>query len=160
MRISKMEKEITTELSNTILLILPGENHEAAKKAAFQYAKAYSKKLVVLQILTSILYHYGHHDVIATRSSKRQFLLHIRQEVLRKGITEAQGLRERAVEEGISLEIHSVETEDIVSVALSEAIKDYEVIFLPKEKRKIFPFFEKTLEQQLEKKVSSRIIPC
>lgn len=156
-----MEKTGATEImGNRILLILPGENHEAAEKAAFQYAKTYSRKLVVLQILTSKLYHYGHHDVIATRPSKRQFLVHIRQEVIRKGITEAQGIRERAMEQEISIEIRSVETEDIALAALAEATKDYELIFLPKEKRKIFPFFEKTLRQQLGKKVSSRIIPC
>ena len=147
-------------MDGPILLILAGEDCRSAIEAAFSQAKLASKRLVVLQILTSNLYHYGHQDLVATRPSKRLFLLHIRDEVLRRGKAEVQALEGTAREMGISLEIHDVESEDILSAALSEAKKGYDIIFLPKQKKKIFPLFERTLAQYLQKKTSSKIIPC
>lgn len=143
-----------------ILLIVTGDGEANAEEAAFRYARSNSRKLVVLQILTSNLYHYGHHDIIATRPSKRQFLLHIREEVLRQGLKEAKALEKRAQEKGISCEILSVETEDIVSAALSEAKKSYDMIFIVREKRKLFPLFERPLAHHLKKEVSTPIIQC
>ena len=147
-------------MDGKILLILSGENSLNAEKAAFNYAKQTSKSMVILQILTSFLYQYGHHDVIATRPSKRQFLLHIRDEVLVRGQKEAEALKGRAQREGISIEIFSIETEDVSQAAISEAQKGYDVIFLTKEKRKRFPLLEKTLAQHLEKRVDIPIISC
>ncbi len=104
-------------MDEKILLVLTGEDELNAEETAFNYARANSKKLVVLQILTSNLYHYGHQDIIATRPSKRQFLLHIREEVLERGKAKAKAMAEKAQEEGIALEILSVESEDVVSTA-------------------------------------------
>lgn len=145
-------------MNNRILLILTGEHSVNAEESAFSYAKLTSKKLVALQILTSNLYHYGHQDLIATRPSKRQFLLHIRDEILRYGEAQAKVLEEKARQRGVSLEICSIETEDRIKAAISEAKKGYEIIFLPKGKRKLFPLLEKTLAEHLRKKVSSQIV--
>jgi len=143
-----------------ILLILTGEDCRNAAKAAFSHAKLAAKRLHVLQILTSNLYHYGHQDLVATRPSKRQFLLYIRDEVLRSGEAEAQALKETAREMGISLEICTIESEDIFSIALAEANKEYDTVFLPKQEKKLFPLFKPTLAEYLQKKTSSKIIPC
>ncbi len=143
-----------------ILLILAGDDYANAEKEAFRYAKLTAKRLVVLQILTSNLYHYGHLDLVATRPSKRQFLLYIRKDVLKRGSAEALALEKRARGMGISLEILSVESEDILSAALTEAKKGYDAVFLPKQKKKLFPLLERTLPDYLRKKTSSKIIPC
>lgn len=143
-----------------MLLILPGENCREAILTAFNHAKSSSRPLHVVQILSSGLYPYGHQDLVATRHSKRQFLLYIRDEVLRRGEAEIGALTESAREMGISLEVHSIESEDVVSAALSEVRKGYDVIFLPKTKRKLFPLLERNLARQLQKKTRCRIIPC
>jgi hypothetical protein len=144
-----------------ILLILTGGgNCGNAEREAFHYAKAAAKNLVALQILTSDLYHYGHQDIIATRPAKRQFLLHIREEVLKSGREQALALEEKARAMDIALEIHPVESEDLLSAALAEAKNGYDVIFLPEQKRKLFPLFEKTLAAYLRKNTSSKIISC
>jgi hypothetical protein len=141
-----------------ILLILTADGETSAEEAAFSYAKSASKKLVILQILTSNLYHYGHQDIIATRPSKRQFLLHIRDEVMERGEARAKVLTKKAQQAGIDLEILSVESEDIPSTAAAEAKKGYETIFLQREKRKLLPLFEKTLAGHLRKKTTSRVV--
>ena len=143
-----------------VLLILTGEDCADAVKAAFNYAQSSSKRLHVLQILTSNLYHYGHHDLITTRPTKRQFLLYIRDEVLKRGKTEVRALEKKAGDMGISLEVNSVESEDIFLTALSEAKKGYDSVFLPKGRKKLFPLFKKNLVQYLRKKIAGKIIPC
>ena len=145
---------------NDILIVLKGENSENAVNQAFRTARSDSRKVKVLQILDSELYHYGHHDLVAPRLNKRRFLLYIRDQVLERGKKEASELMERAGEMGISLEIDPVETDDVVSTVIAEAKKGYEKIFLPKEKKKLFPIFKRTMEQHLRKKVSGRIITC
>jgi hypothetical protein len=147
-------------MDQPILLILTGEDCRNAIKAAFDHAKLTSKRLHVVQILTSDLYHYGHQDLVATRPSKKQFLLHIRDEVLKRGKAEVQALEETAQEMGITLEIHSIESEDILSAALSAVKKGYDIVFLPKQQKKLFPLFKRTLAEYLRKKVSGRIVPC
>jgi hypothetical protein len=144
----------------SILLILTGEDCNLAIQTAFRHAQATSKRLRVLQILTSDLYHYGHHDLVATRPSKREFLLHIRKEVLERGETAARALEDKARGMGISLEIETVESEDRFSTSLAEAKKGYEIIFLPKETKKLFPLFKRTLEFYLKNKTSATIIAC
>jgi hypothetical protein len=144
----------------SILLILTGEDCSRVMQAAFTHAQSASKRLRVIQILTSSLYHYGHHDLVATRPSKRDFLLHIRDEVLARGKATARDLEDRAREMNVSLEIVSVESEDLFSTSLAEAKKGYEIIFLPKEAKKIFPIFKRTLESYLKNKTSSAIIAC
>ncbi|HUL22035.1 MAG TPA: hypothetical protein VLZ10_11310 [Thermodesulfobacteriota bacterium] len=144
--------------NDRILLILEGEDNGNAEESAFNYARSTSKKLVVLQILTSNLYHYGHQDIVATRPSKRQFLLHIRNEVLEQGRAKVKVLEEKAGEQGIAIEIHSVESEDICSAAVEEARKGYDAIFLARKKRKVFPLLEKGLAQHLRKKIRNTIV--
>jgi hypothetical protein len=143
-----------------ILLILTGDESAKAEEAAFSYAKSASKKLVVLQILTSNLYHYGHQDIIATRPSKRQFLLHVREEVMERGRAKAMAMAEKARKEGIDHEILSVESENVLSTAVEEAGKGYDTIFLKREKRKLFPLFERTLARHLGRKTDSRVVEC
>jgi len=151
---------LATAMDGPILLILTGEDCKDAIEAAFNYAQLTSKRLCVLQILTSNLYHYGHHDLITTRPTKRQFLLYIRDEVLKRGETEVQALEKKAGDMGISLEVNTVESEDIFLTSLSEAKKGYDSVFLPKGKKKLFPLFKKNLAQYLQKKVSGKIVPC
>jgi len=143
-----------------ILLILAGNNCETAVSAALSHAKSVSQRVHVIQILTSDLYHYGHHDLVATRPSKRDFLLYIRDEVLSRGEAEIQALKQAAGEMGVSLEINTVESEDVFSTALAEAKKGYSTIFLPKPEKKMFPLFKKNLAAHLQKKVLSRVVPC
>jgi hypothetical protein len=145
---------------NGILLVLTGQNDRQAEDAAFQYAAQNAKGLVALQILTSNLYHYGYHDVIATRPSKRQFLLHIREEVLERGRVKAESLKERARKQGVFIEIRMVETEDAPSVVLSEARKGFDTVFLGKEKKRLFPLFGKTLAERLERACPIRVVQC
>jgi hypothetical protein len=147
-------------MENRVLLILTGDDNGSAEESAISFAKSTSKTLTVLQILTSNLYHYGHHDVIATRPSKRQFLLHIRDEVLERAQAKATMLMDRARQQGISLEILSVESEDASSAAANEARKGYGVIFVSNKKRSLFPLFEKTLVRYLQNKTTSKIIAC
>jgi hypothetical protein len=144
----------------SILLILTGEDCSHAIQAALRHARSASKRLRVIQILTSDLYRYGHHDLVATRPSKREFLLHIRKEVLERGKTAALALEDKAREMSVSLEIETVESEDPFSTSLAEAKKGYEIIFLPKEAKKLFPLFKRTLESYLKNKTSSSIIAC
>lgn len=143
-----------------ILIVLNGENSENAVKQAFCAACSDSKKVKVLQILDSGLYHYGHHDLVAPRLNKQTFLLYIREQVLEQGRIEAGRLTEKAAEMGISLEIDPVETDDVVSTVIAEARKGYEKIYLPKEEKKLFPILKKTMAQHLKKKVPGRIISC
>jgi hypothetical protein len=144
----------------SILLLLTGEDSRNATQAAFSYAKTTSKRLRVVQILTSDLYHYGHQDLVATRPSKRDFLLHIRDEVLARGKAQTQALADMAAKMGISVEIESIESEDILSASLAEAKKGYAIVFLPKQENNLFPLFKKTLAACLEKKIASEIVSC
>jgi hypothetical protein len=144
----------------SILLILTGEDCSHAIQTAFQCAQSTSRRLRVIQILSSDLYRYGHHDLVATRHSKREFLLHIRQEVLERGKAAALALQDKAREMNLSLEIETVESEDLFSASLAEANKGYDIIYIPKEEKKLFPLFKKTLESYLKKKTSGAITAC
>jgi hypothetical protein len=142
------------------LLVLAGDGYRDAMNAALRHAQSTSKQLSVIQVLNSDLYHYGHQDLVATRSSKRQFLLHVRDEVIKRGEEEIRALEEAAQTLGVSLEISSVESEDIYSTCLSEAQKGYDSVFVSKQKSRIFPLFKKTLAEYLRKKTKSRVISC
>ncbi len=143
-----------------ILLILAGAECGAAIEAAFKHAKSTSKRLRIFQILNSDLYCYGHQDLVATRHSKRQFLLHIREEVLERGKAEARALEAKAMEMSVPFEIETVESEDILSTSLAEAKKGYETVFLPNQPRKLFPLFKKSLAAYLKKKTAGEIVSC
>jgi len=148
------------DAANAVLLILTAENSGNAVKAALEYARSTAQPLHAIQILTSDLYRYGHHDLIATRPSKREFLLHIRNEVLERGKAQSEALQNAAREAGVSLEMKTVESEDIFPACTAEAGKGYARIFLPKQERKLFPLFQKNLATFLKKKTSSEIILC
>ena len=158
-----MTERLVTEQTTKdpqILLILAGENCSSAIDAALNHAKSTSKHLRVIQILASDLYHYGHHDLVATRHSKREFLLYIRDEVLDRGKEEIRRLAQAAGAMDVLLEVHTVESEDPLSAALVEAKKGYDAIYLPRTRKKLFPLFKKTLIEHLQKKTSAKIIPC
>jgi hypothetical protein len=148
------------DTADSILLILTGEDCSQAIQTAFRHAQSTSKRLRVLQILSSDLYHYGHHDLVATRPSKREFLLHIRKEVLERGETVARALEDKAREMSVSLEIETVESDDRFSTSLAEAKKGYEIIFLPKEAKTLFPLFKSTLDSYLKNKTPGAIVAC
>ena len=143
-----------------ILIVLNGNNSENAIEQAFHAAQSGSGKVKVLQILDSELYHYGHNDLVAPRLNKRTFLLYIRERVLEQGRIEAGELIRKAGEMGISLEIDPVETDDVISTVIAEAKKGYDQIYLPKEEKKLFPIFKRTMAQHLKKKVPGRVISC
>jgi hypothetical protein len=143
-----------------ILLVLNGGDSKNAVERAFRAAQSDSRKVKVLQILDSGLYFYGHNDLVAPRLSKRTYLLYIREQVIEQGKIEACEIRERARDMGVSLEINPVETDDVVSTVIAEAKRGYEKIFLPKEKKKLFPIIKRNVEKHLKRKVSSPIISC
>jgi hypothetical protein len=143
-----------------ILLILSGENRVGAIEAAFGFAHMSGGRLVVLQICDSDLYHYGHNDLIATRPSKAQFLHYIRGQVLERAEAEAEELRKKGRDMGLSAEIISVETDDVLSTVLEEARKGYEVIFMVKETSRLFPLLKRRVASHLRKRVSTRVVEC
>jgi hypothetical protein len=143
-----------------ILIVFNGSGSGNAADAAFRAAQSSSRKAKVLQILDSDLYHYGHNDLVAPRLNKQRFLLYIRDQVLERGGVEAQELREKARNMGVSLEIDPVETDDVVSTVIAEAGKGYEMIYLAKEKKKLFPLLQKHLATQLRKKFAGKVVEC
>lgn len=143
-----------------MLLILSGEDCREAIRNAFSHAKSTAKRLQVTQILSSNLYPYGHQDLVATRSSKRDFLLYIREEVLRRGEEDLLALKKLAGDMEISLQVNTIESEDVLSAALLEAKKGYDIVFIPKQKRRLFPLFKRTLCRYLQKKIPGRVVPC
>ncbi len=143
-----------------ILVVLNGDNSENVIEQAFRTAKAGSRKIKVMQILDSALYHYGHNDLVAPRLNKQTFLLYIREHVLEQGRIEAGELVEKAYEMGISLEIEPVESDDVISTVITEAKRGYDEIYLPKEKKRLFPIFKRSMEQHLKKKAPGRVIAC
>ena len=125
---------------------------------AFLYARRMSKRLVVLQILTSDLFHWGYNDTILPGPAKTRYIGHIREQIATESLETIKMLKERALHYGVSLEIKRVETMDPLSTALEEALGDYDRIFLFKERKKVFPIFERTIGQHLRKKISIPIV--
>jgi hypothetical protein len=133
---------------------------ERAVERAFTYAESKSKNVIALQILNSDLYHYGHTDLLLPGPGKKRFLNYVRDELLKKGNEREKTLREWAQRRGISLEVRTVESQDPASVAIEEAKKGYDKIFLPKEKKRRFPILKKTVEEHLRKEISIPLVPC
>jgi len=155
-----MLKEKRDMIMKDILIVLNGENSENAVEKAFHAARSDSGKVKVLQILDSKLYHYAHNDLVAPRLNKQTFLLYIREHVLEQGRIEAGELIRKAGKMGISLEIDPVETDDVISTVIAEAENGYDEIYLPKEEKKFFPIFKRTMEQHLRRKAPGRVIAC
>jgi len=124
---------------------------------AFVYAKKHAKRVVALQILSSDLFHWGFNDTILPGPAKTRFIGHIREELLSRSHESAIMLKEMAQHNKVPLEIRKVETREPNSAVLEEAGKDYDRIFMGKEKKRLFPVFKKTMEQQLRKGVSTPI---
>lgn len=143
-----------------ILVIYIGDESAQAVEEALRTAKSESRKARVLQILDSDLYHYGHNDLVAPRLNKQRFLDYIRGQVLMRGDQEAGLLARKARAMGVSLDISPVETDDLVSTVLAEAKKGYEIIFLAKEKKRIFPLLKKNLARELRKATAIRVVEC
>ena len=143
-----------------ILIVYKGAGSQNAVDEALRAARCESRKARVLQILDSDLYFYGHNDPVAPRLNKQRFLLYIRDQVLERGGVEAHELREKARNMGVSLEIDPVETEDVVSTVIAEAEKGYELIYLAKEKKRLFPLLQKHLATQLRKKFAGKVVEC
>jgi hypothetical protein len=148
-------------LTKDILIVFNRSDSEHAVEEGLRAAQSSSRKAKVLQILTSELYHYGHNDLVAPRLNKQRFLFYIRDQVLERGVIEADRLREKARNMGVPLEIDQVETEDVLSTVVAEAKKGYETIYLAKEKKRLFPLLGmRTLEQSLRKKGFRNIVAC
>jgi hypothetical protein len=143
-----------------ILVVYRGVGSENAVDEALRTARSEARRTRVLQILDSDLYFYGHNDLVAPRLNKQRFLLYIREQVLEKGGMEAQEIREKALSMGVSLEIDPVETDDLVSTVIAEAKKGYEMIYLAREKKRLFPLLKKNLARELRKVVAARIVEC
>lgn len=141
-------------MEDKILLILTGEDDDEAQEAAFQEASKTGDRLIVFQLLTSELYHYGRHDLIATWPTKRDFLSHIRGEVSRKGRLVREELKSKAEKLNISVEIYAVESEDPISAILARIKEgDCKMIFIKKEKRSVFPILKRTIAERLAKEL-------
>lgn len=147
-------------LAKDILIVVNGSGSVQAIEEGFRAAQSSSRKVKVLQILDSDLYHYGHTDLVAPRLNKQRFLLYIRDQVLEHGAMEAGRLREKASDMGVSLEIDPVETDDVVMTVVAEARQGYEAIYLAREKKKLFPLLQKHLATQLRKECSGKVIEC
>ena len=143
---------------NNILVVYNGEGSAKAVEEALRAARSGPGSARVLQILDSELYLYGHNDLVAPRLNKQRFLHYIRGQVLERGGTDAGLLRQKALGLGVSLEIDPVETDDPVSAVLAEAKKGYEVIFLAKEKKRIFPLLKKNMARELRKRSAARVV--
>ena len=151
-------------LTKDILIVYKGSDSEHAVEEGFRAAQSSSTKAKVLQILHSELYHYGHNDPVSIRLNKQRFLLYIREQVLERGVMEADQLREKARNMGVPLEIDPIEpaeADDILSTVIAEAQKGYEMIYLAKEKKRLFPLLgNRTLEQSLRKKGLENLVVC
>lgn len=145
---------------NDILIVYKGEGSIKAVEEAIRIAQSESRRARVLQILDSDLYLYGHNDLVAPRLNKQRFLLYIRDQVLEQGAVEAKLLSEKAQSMGVTLEIEPVETDDLVSTVVAEARKGYEMIFLAKEKKRIFPLLKKNLAGELRRQSAARVVEC
>ena len=143
-----------------ILVVYNGDESANAVEEALRTAKSESRRAKVLQILDSELYHYGHNDLVASRLTKQRFLLYIRDQVIEQGGREAGLLAQKARSMGVSLDIDPVETDDLVSTVLAEAKKGYEIIFLAKEKKRIFPLLKKNLARELRRAIAVRVVEC
>jgi hypothetical protein len=143
-----------------ILIVFNGSGSDRAVEEGFRVAQSLSGKARVLQILDSDLYHYGHNDLVSPRLNKQRFLLYIRDQVLERGLLEADQLREKARDMGVMLQIDPVETDDVVSTVVAEAKKGCEMIYLAKEKRKLFPLLQKHLATQLRRQCAGKVCEC
>lgn len=126
---------------------------QPAIDAAFNWAVDSNKKIVVLQLLDSHLYSYGKNDYIVPSYARTQFLMHIQTNMEEDGAEREKQLLRRAEQMNIAMVIKTVETDDAAGFVTQEAGKGYDRIFVPREKRALFPVLrEPTLAKALRKK--------
>ena len=147
-------------MKDSILVVYHSDGSMKAVEKALRSAQSGALKVRVLLILDSELYHYGHIDLVAPRLNKQRFLLYIREQVLEKGRSVAEDLRGKALSMCVPIEIDSVETDDLVLTVITEAKRGYKVIYLEKEKKKMFPLLKKNLATEVRKIPGARVIEC
>lgn len=144
---------------DSALLIVGTSESGRVEEYALQYARSFSCDLDVLQILNSHLYHYGRSDVIVPGYARTQFLCHVQDELQRHGDRYATELRRRAERLGVRVNVRTEETDDAAEAVCREAAKGYAFIFIPEEKRGIFPLFNRgTVEDALRKRGFRNIV--
>ena len=129
--------------------------------AAFLHAIDHGDEVKALQVLSSNLYHWGRQDIIISGPGKAAFLTYVRQLVIERGRQKKNHLQHLAQKMGVSLEVQLVESEDPVATIIKEAGTGYDTIFLPKERRKLFPLSKRhTLEDRLKNAGFSNLLAC
>ena len=129
--------------------------------AAFRYAAETGKKVMAMQVLSSNLYHWGRHDIIISGPGKTTFLLYVRELVLQRAKEKLEELEERAKTLGIPLEIQMIESKDPIEAIVQEASQGYARVFLPKERKKLFPLSKRhTLEDILKQRNIPNLVSC
>ena len=128
---------------------------------AFQHAAKNGEKVVAIQVLSSNLYHWGRHDTIISGPGKETFLLHVRDLVMKRGQEKADALEQKAKENGIALEIQMSESKDPIATIVEEVGKGYDMVFIPKQRKKLFPLSKRhTLEDALKKHDILNVVAC
>ncbi len=147
-------------MKDSILVVYQSDGSMKAVEKALRSAQSEAKKIRVLLVLDSELYHYAHVDLVAPRLNKQRFLLYIREQVLEKGRQVAEEIRGMAQRMCVPIEIDFVETDDLVLAVVTEAQKGYKAIYLEKVKKKIFPLLKKNLAAEVRKIPGARVIEC
>ncbi|MBI5577803.1 MAG: hypothetical protein HY895_01505 [Deltaproteobacteria bacterium] len=148
-------------MNSKIFLVVGAGDHAKAEETAFRSALSSTRNIVIISIVDSFLYHYGHTDVINTRPSKRAFLLHVRSEALQKAADAAQAVRERANAKGIAAEIIPVETDDpAAAIAYLAREEKSGAVYIPLEKTRFFPLLKRSLATDLRRKLSAQVVAC
>jgi hypothetical protein len=137
------------------------DGDEKLVQAAFQYAAKTGDKVIAIQVLSSNLYHWGRHDSIISGPGKEIFLLHVHDLVMQRSKEKAAALKNKAKEIGIPLEIQMSETKDPTEAIVHEASKGYDLVFIPKERKRLFPLNKRhTLEDVLKKHDIMNVVAC
>jgi nucleotide-binding universal stress UspA family protein len=137
------------------------DGDETLVEAAFKHAIESGKKVTAIQVLSSNLYHWGRHDIIISGPGKMTFLLYVRDLVMKRSQEKAAALKKKAQDLGIPLEIMMSESKNPVDSIVQEARKGYGVVFVPKERKKLFPLMKRhTLESMLKKHDILNVIAC
>jgi hypothetical protein len=126
-------------MNDRVLLVLGFGNEAEAEASAFDYAAANELGLDVLDVLDSHLYHYGKNDIIVPGYARTQFLFHIQDNLRRQSQRREAELLKKSDDHDIHLRYGSLETDDPIPSIVKIAAKGYQRIFIPEEKRKLFP---------------------
>jgi hypothetical protein len=137
------------------------DGDEKLVEAAFRHAAKTGEKVRAIQVLSSNLYHWGRHDIIISGPGKEAFLLYVHDLVMKRGQEKADALEQKAKEIGIPLEIQMSESKDPIETIVQEASKGYNMVFLPKERKRLFPLSKRhTLEDVLKKHDIMNVVAC